>query len=130
MCFSFLIKALSLSVKKFCQFGIFSLESVDLALEVSLNSVQLFILAPEVKVAEVEIVLELLRLDLVVIDLSLELSLGPDDLCLEILSDLCLFLGNGFQLVISAVDDILQSGDFSLQKFHLVVVGVLKQRKF
>lgn len=129
VCLSFLIETLGLSVKKFSQFGILSLESVDLALQVGLNSVQFFILALQVKVAEVEIVLELLCLDLVVIDLSLKLSLGSDDLCLEVLSDLCLFLGDGFQLVISTVDYILQSADFSLQEFHLVAVGILQKRK-
>lgn len=129
VCLSFLIETLGLSVKKFSQFGILSLESVDLALQVGLNSVQFFILALQVKVAEVEIVFELLCLDLVVIDLSLKLSLGSYDLCLKVLSDLCLFLGDGFQLVISAVDDILQSADFSLQEFHLVAVGILQKRK-
>ena len=39
-------------------------------------------------------VLEFLGLDLVVIDLSLKLSLASDDLCLKILSDLCLFFGD------------------------------------
>ena len=129
MCLSFLIKTFGLSIKKLSQFGIFSFESIDLALEVSLNRVEFFILALEVKVAQIKIVLELLCLDLIVVDLSLKLSLGPDNLCLEVLPDLCLFFGDGFQLVISAVDDILQSGDFSLQKFHLVIVRVLEQRK-
>lgn len=129
VCLSFLVETLGLSVKKFSQFGILSLESVDLALQVSLNSIQFFILALQVKVAKIEIVFELLCLNLVVIDLSLKLSLGSDDLSLKVLSDLCLFLGDGFQLVIPAVDDILQSADFSLQEFHLVIVGILEKRK-
>lgn len=53
MCLSFLVETLGFSVKKFSQFGIFSLESVDLALQVSLNSVQFFILAFQVKVAKI-----------------------------------------------------------------------------
>ena len=94
MCLSFLIKTLSLSVKELSQFGILSLESVDLALQVSLNSVQFFILALQVKVAKIEVVLEFLGLDLVVIDLSLKLSLASDNLCLKVLSDLCFFFGD------------------------------------
>lgn len=91
MCLSFLIKTIGLSVKEFSQFGILSLESVDLALQVSLNSVQFFILALQVKAAKVEIVFEFLGLDLVIIDLSLKLSLCSHNLCFKVLSDLCLF---------------------------------------
>ena len=76
-----------------------------------------------------EILFEFARLLLVLVDLCLELSLGPDNFCLEGLADLGLLLGKGLHLVVPIVDDILQFVDLPVEEVELVVVSILEQRE-
>ena len=127
MLLSFLFKTFCLSVKKVGIFGVLSLESVDLTLQIGLDSLHLLVFALQVEVAELEVLFEFDGLLLVLVDLRLELGLGPDDFCLEGLADLGLLLGEGLHLLVPVVDDVLQLVDLPVEEVELVVVGVLEQ---
>lgn len=129
MFFSFLFKTFCLTIKKFREFGILALESVYLTLEIGLYGFHFFIFSLKIKVTELKIFFEFNCLIPVFIDLSLKFCLGPNYFCFKSLTNLSFFFCQSFKFIVSAVNDVLEFIDFTVEKIKLVGMSIFEKRK-